>query len=256
MAQWYWLQDQFPGDDQFNSLHERLVRRWGGLKIGGPVHFACVRDSAEDQMNVTYLRDTAMQAGLATEFLFVEDIGTRDSREFVDLRNRRITTIFKLYPWEWLTREAFGPLLPTAGMRIIEPIWKMLFSNKALLAVLWHLFPGHPNLLPTAFEPGKLPSGSPRVRKPLLGREGANIAILAADGSTLAANDGPYGDGTFLYQQFQPLPDFNGRRPVIGSWVIGGEAAGIGIRESDGPITDNRSRFVPHAFSPRDGGTR
>jgi len=38
--------------------------------------------------------------------------------------------------------------------------------------------------------------------------------------------------------------------PVIGSWVIGHEAgssaAGIGIRESDIPITTNMSRFVPH----------
>lgn len=252
VAQWYWLQERMSGEDQFNSLHERLVRRWGELKISpGLVHFACVRGSAEDHMNVTYLRDTAMQAGLPTEFLFVEDIGARDNREFVDLRNRRINTIFKLYPWEWLTRDQFGALIPTAGTRFIEPIWKMLFSNKALLAVLWHLFPGHPNLLPTAFEPEKLPAGSARVRKPLLGREGANITITAADGTILAENDGPYGDGTFLYQAFQPLPDFGGRRPVIGSWVIGGEAAGIGIRESDDLITDNRSRFVPHAFGAR-----
>jgi glutathionylspermidine synthase len=35
---------------------------------------------------------------------------------------------------------------------------------------------------------------------------------------------------------------------VIGSWVIDGEAAGMGIRESDGPVTNNTSRFVPHLF--------
>jgi len=36
--------------------------------------------------------------------------------------------------------------------------------------------------------------------------------------------------------------------PVIGSWVIGGESAGIGIRETDHLITDNHSRFVPHVM--------
>ena len=45
---------------------------------------------------------------------------------------------------------------------------------------------------------------------------------------------------------------FNGRYPVIGSWVIGHEegnaAGGMGIRESDTPITGNTSRFVPHLF--------
>ncbi|RYG28768.1 hypothetical protein EON81_27950, partial [bacterium] len=35
---------------------------------------------------------------------------------------------------------------------------------------------------------------------------------------------------------------------VIGSWVVGGEARGIGIRESKSLITDNTSQFVPHLF--------
>ena len=49
-----------------------------------------------------------------------------------------------------------------------------------------------------------------------------------------------------MYQEYAPLPDFQGQRPVIGSWIIGQEPAGMGIRESSGPITDNLSRFVPH----------
>jgi glutathionylspermidine synthase len=31
--------------------------------------------------------------------------------------------------------------------------------------------------------------------------------------------------------------------------VVGEEAAGIGIREDDSPITRNSSRFVPHYFT-------
>ena len=45
-----------------------------------------------------------------------------------------------------------------------------------------------------------------------------------------------------------PLPDFDGHHPVIGSWVIANQAAGIGIREDTSPITGNNSRFVPHYF--------
>ena len=40
----------------------------------------------------------------------------------------------------------------------------------------------------------------------------------------------------------------DGNYPVIGSWVIGGEPAGIGIREDRNPVTTNLSRFVPHYF--------
>lgn len=39
---------------------------------------------------------------------------------------------------------------------------------------------------------------------------------------------------------------YSGRYPVIGSWIIGGEAVGIGIRENRMEVTDNLSEFVPH----------
>ena len=38
----------------------------------------------------------------------------------------------------------------------------------------------------------------------------------------------------------------SGRYPVIGSWIVGGEPAGIGIRENRSEVTDNLSEFVPH----------
>ncbi len=50
------------------------------------------------------------------------------------------------------------------------------------------------------------------------------------------------------YQEYQPLPDFHGRRPVVGSWIVNGFACGVGIREDSGPITRNTSRFLPHLF--------
>jgi glutathionylspermidine synthase len=36
---------------------------------------------------------------------------------------------------------------------------------------------------------------------------------------------------------------------VIGSWIVGEEPAGIGMREDSTPITKNTSRFVPHHFT-------
>ena len=41
----------------------------------------------------------------------------------------------------------------------------------------------------------------------------------------------------------------DGNYAVIGSWLIDGESAGIGIRESTHVITDNMGRFVPHMFA-------
>jgi hypothetical protein len=40
------------------------------------------------------------------------------------------------------------------------------------------------------------------------------------------------------------------RLPVIGCWVIDGESAGIGIRESDTPHHDEPQPLCPHLFTP------
>jgi len=125
----------------------------------------------------------------------------------------------------------------------IEPVWKMLWSNKALLPILWQLYPDHPNLLPAYFEPHT----ANYVQKPKLSREGANISIVQ-NGEIVQSTGGNYGDAGFIYQDIAPIPNMDGNYPVIGSWIIGGEAAGMGIRESSSMITDNVSRFVPHYF--------
>jgi glutathionylspermidine synthase len=141
-------------------------------------------------------------------------------------------------------REPFGAHLASAALNIVEPPWKALLSNKAILAVLWELFPDHPNLLPAYFSPDYL--GADFVKKPFLSREGANISFSGKRRDI--RSEGPYGAEGFVYQARAELPAFDGRYPVIGAWVVGDEAAGIGIREDVTPITTNRSQFVPHFF--------
>jgi glutathionylspermidine synthase len=249
VAQWFWLQDVAPGADQFNSIHERLLAAWAELKPylrGSVLHFASL-DDPEDGMTATYLQDTAHQAGIATEYVRVHDIGWDAARHrFVDPALRPMESVFKLYPWEWMVHEEFGEHLRQGATQWIEPAWKMVLSNKGILPVLWELFPECPYLLPAYFDAAPL-AGADHVRKPLLSREGANVSVHAG-GRTLADTGGDYGEEGYVYQAYAPLPDFGGHRPVVGSWVIAQEAAGIGIRESGGVVTDNFSRFVPHLF--------
>lgn len=244
VVQWEWLETLFPEADQYNSIHEKLIEAWGRFGLRAPMlHFACARDSAEDWNTTEYLRDTATQAGLRTAFLHMDEIGW-DGRQFLDLDHNRIQALFKLYPWEWMMQEEFAQHLPHAGVQVIEPAWKMLLSTKAILPILWEMFPEHPNLLPAFFERGR--TGGPEIEKPILGREGANISVEGAGGAL--STDGPYGAEGFVYQAYQELPRFGGRYPVLGSWVVASQPCGMGIREDDGPITRNTSRFVPHYF--------
>ena len=253
VVQWYWLQECFPDKDQFNSLHERLIEQWkavGPYLQGERLHFAGM-DDIEDGMTLAYLRDTAQQAGLNCETLLIDQIGVTEDGFFSDSDDRVIESIFKLYPWEWLVAEdeRYVQALLKQGTRMqwIEPVWKMLLSNKGLLAVLWDLFPESPYLLPASLDIAETLTWDAYVRKPLLSREGANVTVTMFD-QTLVESQGDYGDEGYVYQAMATIPDFDGRHPVIGSWIIGQEAGGMGIRESKRIITDNLSQFVPHVI--------
>ena len=245
VAQWYWMEEVFPGTDQFNSLHERLVEQWKKVPGTGPIHLASLKENEEDWVCTMYLLDTVAQAGREAKHVYLEDIGwDRVKSQFVDLDGQPIETLFKLYPWEWMMREEFGPKVLQSNTRFIEPMWKAVLSCKGLLAILWELFPHHPNLLPTYFTPDNLTA---YAKKPLYSREGANVELYR--GAELVAKDpGPYGAEGYVYQQLQVLPEFDGRYPVIGAWIVGNESAGICIREDVSPITTNMSNFIPHYF--------
>jgi glutathionylspermidine synthase len=256
VIQWHWLKDlsAMPQSlvsskpDQFNSIHEKLIAKWKDIDsyLSKPIYFAAL-DNPEDQLTVTYLRDTAQQAGLDTLQLFMQEIGWNDAQQsFLDPDEHPMFSIFKLYPWEAMLQEEFGPhaLATYTAVRWIEPIWKMLLSNKGILPILWQLYPDHELLLESHFDsPGSMRD---YVRKPLMSREGANITLVR-DNVTTASTPGPY-NGKQIYQAIAPPAIFDNRHTVLGLWMIDQDCCGMGVRESFSPITDNLSSFVPHFF--------
>ena len=253
--QWTWLEQAIDRQiiprqaDQFNSIHERLIERWSKLGQSRHLHLTGTLENAEDAGTLAYLEDTAAQAGLATTLIDIEDIGWRDDGNFVDLDDRKIDLVFKLYPWEWMFRDAFGAKLAEAPTRWIEPPWKAVLSNKGILPLLWEMFPGHPNLLPAYFEddPRAAELGASFVRKPLYSREGANVALIS-EGVAFASQEGPYGAEGFVRQAFARLRPFSRQYPVLGSWLVDHTPCGLSVREDENPITGNTSRFLPHAI--------
>ena len=212
VAQWFWVEQVRPGDDQCNILHRRLVEAWeiGSRKLASDlIHLAWSPDEPTgiDEATIGYLAETAQQAGLHTPRVPITSIGWNGKR-FLDADGAPIDTCFKLYPWEWMLDEPYGRLaLEHQGTTAwVEPVWKAMLSSPALPALLWELYPDHPNLLPVG------PDGRPEV---------------------------------------PPLPEFDGCRVVVSSWVVtagGGRAtaAGAGFIEYDG----RRPTFVPH-FVPK-----
>ncbi|MDW6004305.1 glutathionylspermidine synthase family protein [Vibrio mangrovi] len=253
--QWLWLEDMVDSGkirrdaDQCNLLQELLIRRFQQLAAfqpGQTLHLCCCKDSVEDRGTVQYLEDCAREAGLSTAFVYVEDIGLNTQGQFTDLTDKPIHWIFKLYPWEFMFREEYAADIHTASVNWLEPMWKSIISNKALLPLLWKMFPDHPNLLPAYFADDKdLGTLKDYVIKPIFAREGANITIVQNGRQTLRT-EGPYGDEGVIYQAYHPLPKFGQRYTLVGSWLVNQEAAGISIREDVSRVTQDMSRYIPH----------
>lgn len=249
VCQWTWLEETRPDRDQWNMVHEHLVKRWGELRASGVevVHFAVgQQEPTEDWVTVAYLRDAAHEAGLETRGTTIEEIGWHHGREvFVDPHDLAMTHCFAMYPTEWMLDSPFGAhlLAGRGGTRWIEPPWKLLLGSKALLPVMWEMFAGHPNLLPSYFD---APYAMRRyVTKPVFGWEGDGVEIHG-EGVAEAVEATHTAGQELVYQQYVELPDLDGHHPVLGTWVIGGRAAGLGVRESHELITNTRARFVPH----------
>lgn len=255
--QWGWLEDTIaagvlpPDADQFNRLHEALVERFAQiLTPGSLLHFSSYGEHVEDRATVAYLEDLAAQAGLDPHFVAIDRIGIDAQGRFVDEDNTLIGALFKLYPWEDIMRSEYATKIAKSGTLFLEPAWKAILSNKAMLPLLWERHKGHPNLLPAAF------AGTPEAteivreahaRKPFFSREGADILLFDGRDSHAGPSEG-YGAEGQIVQGYAPLAQADGNYAVIGSWIVGDDCVAMSIREDSGPITRDLARYVPHAI--------
>ena len=249
VIQWYWLQEYNSSLDQFNSIHEKLVDYIGQCKprfSNNKLHLTCLSTDTEDFMTTKYIEETVRQAGVDTEFIILENISVDEDKQFITPDGELIKNVFKLYPYEWMFAEEFGEHLISNMEKCywIEPVYKAILSNKMMLKYIYELFPDSPYILPCSFDK---PINNSYAKKPVFSREGANVSIVK-DGTIIEQHDGEYGDEGYIYQQYFELPEFDGYRPILGSWIIGGEPAGMGIRESSNLVTNAMSRFCPHFF--------
>lgn len=252
--QWIWYEAMRaanvlgPDTDQFNRLHDALVARFRRAADARPLHVSCLGNMAEDVGTARYLMDCALQAGMDARWCPITEVSLDAAGLPRDNHGQPITRWLPFYYHEWLVRDGLDlARLRRANIGIIEPVWRCLMGNKGLLAVLWSMFPGHPNLLPSFFEDdtaGLATLGGCWAKKPLFGFEGGNVTL--AGGCEPESSAGPFGEEGYVYQALCPLPRFGDSHALVGSWVVGREACGIGMREQDRLITTPSSRFVPH----------
>lgn len=224
---------------QYNEISPLFYDAFKDLGIND-LHFSCLKDEVEDREGVQFIQDCCP---LFNKFTFIQDIGW-DGRNFLDLNNKIMKNIFLLYPFEWLVDEEFFQFINSNNFKPINPWWTYILTSKGVLPLLWELFPDNEYLLPAYWEK---PNEGTWVSKSLYGREGCNIEILNGDITISSTIDNNYSNVFgVIYQKFMPIKKYEGKTPIIGSWVIDSEPAGIGIREDDKRITTIGGRFVPH----------
>lgn len=263
VCQWQWMEDRqesgelTEGTTQWNAIHEALTEqwRWAAKERGvKDVTFAAARLD-EDLATSTYLEELARAAGIKTQRLWVDEIGSSAAMSHLaDLWGLPIDHLAMLWPFEFAWEGRDAAYLASTRTRFIEPLWKAVMSSKGLLPIMHELAPEHPCVLPARFVDSLSLTdvGAQPVRKPLWSREGQNVQLPGQ-----LPTSGEYGDLPLIEQAYAELPEFQvgageRRYPVLGVWVAGDEPCGLGVREGISRVTDDRARFVPHLIQEAD----
>jgi len=262
IVQWAMLKfNELEESSQFNSLYEalkdnfkRFVTLDGDIdefekhyeKLNWKILFSSVAGNDEEENTTKLLQHIATETGYKTDFEFIGDVEFSD--DGISKGNELFEFWFKLIPWEDIAIDEgelaviLTEIINNKKAIIFNPAYTLLFQSKGIMKVLWDLYPNHPLLLETSFEPL---ANTKQVEKMCFGREGANVAIVNADNSLETKTDGVYENFKPIYQEYVEFPkDENGDHYQAGVFYSY-EACGLGFRKG-GVILDNMSKFVGH----------
>ena len=245
---------------QFNDAYEALVENFKRLITleedtsrfdeyyeGWKILFSSIAGSSEDENTTRLLEAAARDAGFECDFAFVDEVSF-DDENGIFWNGQNWEYWFKLIPWEMIAIDEsdlaliIKNIIKNQKAIILNPAYTLLFQSKGIMKILWDLYPNHPLLLESSFEPL---NGKKQVKKPFLAREGANVSIINSDGSIEIQNDGEYANGKFLYQEFADFAkDENGNSYQAGMFFAF-EGCALGFRKGK-DIIDNYSKFVGH----------
>jgi glutathionylspermidine synthase len=261
IVQWAMLkQNDLEEASQFNALYESLVDNFKRLVTleedvstfeerydGWNFLFTSVRGNSEEENTVRLLQHIATEAGFQTQFAYIDDIEF-SADEGIFYQDKNYELWFKLIPWEDIALEEsdlamlLTNIIKNQKAIIFNPAYTLLFQCKGILKILWDLYPNHPLLLETSFEPIQ---GKIQVKKPVFGREGSSVSILDENTNVVQTAEGEYDNHKMVYQAYTQLPtDTQGRSYQAGVFYAY-EACGLGFRKG-GKILNNMSKFVGH----------
>lgn len=246
---------------QFNNVYEALKDNFKRIitldtdiekfeehyqELGWKILFSSIAGSIEDENTTKLLQHIATEAGFNTDFEYIDKVEFSDDGIFA--KEQSFEFWFKLIPWEDIAIDEnelallLTEILENRKAIIFNPAYTLMFQSKGFMKILWDLYPNHPLLLETSFEPLQ---EKKQVEKRCFGREGANTKIINKDGSIDVETDGAYEGHKAIYQEYVELPKDEQGMTYQAGVFFAYEACGLGFRRGE-KILDNMSKFVGH----------
>ncbi|KIM05671.1 MAG: glutathionylspermidine synthase [Sulfurovum sp. FS06-10] len=261
ILQWAMLKaNGMDESSQFNNLYEALGDNFKRLVMlnddvedfsnhynGWKILFSSVKGNTEEESTVKLLQMIANEAGFNTEFAYIDEVEF-SAQEGVFYKGENYEYWFKLIPWEDIAIEEsdlamlLTQIIANQKAIILNPAYTLMFQSKAFMKILWDLYPNHPLLLETSFEPLE---GIAQVEKKIFGREGANTIIVDENEKVIEETSGEYGEFPSIFQEYVELPKDSNNQSYQAGVFYAYEGCGLGFRRG-GLILDNYSKFVGH----------
>ena len=248
------------GIDVGAKLQELLADAWTHSDVDDVLHIMQDRD-LEETYHALFMQDAMAKAGIRSKIIRgVAGLRWDPDGGIKDAEGVSVKWVWKTWAWETaldqlraeceegevrLSRQGrlhigenpprLVDVLLRPEVMVYEPLWTLIPSNKAILPVLWSMFPEYPYLLNTSYELTDELRRTGYVSKPIVGRGGANVSIFDSRERLRAETGGGFEDRDQVYQQLWALPRVGGYNVQVSTFTAAGRYAGACVRvdESD-----------------------
>lgn len=257
------------GWDPGHHLREALVHAWKKCHIEGLIHIMQDND-AEETYHALFMQSAMTEAGIRSKIIRgLSDLEWNKHGEVVDRDGERIRRVWKTWAWETALDQLriecadeqmiqlpdsrqYRPhpprlvdVLLTPEVIVFEPLWSLVPSNKAILPLLFSLYPDYPCLLNTQFEPTRDLHRTGYVIKPIVGRCGENISIVNRRDQIIEETSGQFKDRDDIYQELFELPKLGQHHLQLSTFMVDARYAGACVRADQSPIITGKSDVIP-----------
>lgn len=256
------------GKDPGDGLLDALADSWKHSDAKPFIHIMQDNDS-EENYHALFMQQALTQAGFDSKILHgLDDFHWDNHGQLIDSDNRSILCVWKTWAWETVIEQLqeegdtpfFAPPVRTGHpehkvrlidvllrpeVNVFEPLWTVIPSNKAILPVLWSLFPHHRYLLESTFELNASLIEKGYAIKPIAGRRGDNIELISHDEQTLGKTNGKFGRQENIYQQLWCLPKVANKYVQLCTFTVGGHYGGVCLRSDQSLVIKGESDMEP-----------